>query len=98
MNARGTGEVLIARKQRYIERFGKSDVHGVIRGEIVAQFPDTPQEKIVPITAQRKIGENGERRPAALRIHVADQRVAAYDMRYLDVEQVWGVQHLPLRQ
>ena len=68
MSARGTGKSLVAREQRYIERLGKSDIDGVICGEIVPQFPDALQQKIMPITTEREIGKNGERRPAALPI------------------------------
>lgn len=94
MSARGAGEASVAREQRHIERLGESDIDGVMRGEIAPQFPDTLQKEVVAITAERKIGENGERRPTALRVHLADHRIAANDMRYLDVEQVRGVQCL----
>ena len=98
MSARGPGEALVAREKRHIERLGESDIDGVIRGEIVPQFPDTLQKEVVAITAKRKIGENGKRRPAALRLHLAGYRIAANDMRDLDIEQMGGVQHLPRSQ
>src|SRR5437763_9570527 len=44
MMASRSGETLVARKQRSVERFGKGDVDGIIGREIVPQIPYTRQK------------------------------------------------------
>jgi hypothetical protein len=47
MMASHSGETLVARQQRSVERFGKGDVDGIMGREIVPQIPDTRQKEIM---------------------------------------------------
>ena len=58
------GETTVARDQRCFERFGESNVDGVIGGEIVSQFPYARQQQIMGISVQGKDREVGECRTA----------------------------------
>ena len=65
MPQRGS-ETFVTGKQRGVEHFSQGDVHRVIGREIVPQLPDTRQQEVVRISVQRKVGEVGESRTAAL--------------------------------
>lgn len=89
------GKTPVARQERRVERFGERHVHRVIGRKIAPQFPDARQQEAVRIAAERKVGEVGERRAATLGIDLAGSRVAADDLRDLDIEQMGRVQRLP---
>ena len=67
MMASRSGETLVARQQRSVERFGKRDVDGIIGREIVPQIPDARQKDVMRVTLQGKIGEIGALIEAASR-------------------------------
>lgn len=66
MMAGCSGERLVSRQQRRVERFGERDVDGVIGRQIFPQIPDTRQKEIVRISMHREIREVGQSRAAAL--------------------------------
>lgn len=92
---RGAGEALIAREERRIERLGERDIDGVIGCQIVPQIPDAPEQQIVRMAPQGKIGQIGERFAAPLRLDLSIGRMTANDLHDLDVEQMRCVQGLP---
>ena len=94
MMASRSGETLVARKQRSVERFGKGDVDGIIGREIVPQIPDTRQKKIMRVSAEGKVSEVGESRAAAFAVDLALCRIPADDLRNFDIEQMRRMQRL----
>jgi hypothetical protein len=91
MMASRSGETLVARKQRSVERFGKGDVDGIIGREIVPQIPDTRQKEIMRVSAE---GEVSESRAAAFAVDLALCRIPADDLRNFDIEQMRRMQRL----
>ena len=94
MMASRSGETLVARKQRSVERFGKGDVDGIIGREIVPQIPDTRQKEIMRVSAEGKVSEVGESRTAAFAVDLALCRIPADDLRNFDIEQMRRMQRL----
>ena len=89
-----SGETLVARKQRSVERFGKGDVDGIIGREIVPQIPYTRQKEIMGVSAEGKVSEVGKSRAAAFAVDLALCRIPADDLRDFDIEQMRGMQRL----
>ena len=56
----------VASEQGYIQRFGESDVAGVVDGEVVAELPATGQQGPVGRSLERQGGQvgQGQRRTA----------------------------------
>ena len=88
------GETLVARKQWSVERFGESDVDGIIGREIIPQIPDARQKEVMRVSAEGKVSEVGESRAAAFAIDLALCRIAADDLRNFDIEQMRCMQRL----
>ena len=55
-----SGHDAVAGEQRSMERFGESEVGGVIRREIVTHLPDAREQNEMGIASERKIEEIGE--------------------------------------
>src|ERR1700680_3255192 len=94
MMAGRSGETLVARKQRSVERFGKGDVDGIIGREIVPQIPDTWQKEIMRVSAEGKVSEVGESRAAAFAVDLALCRIPADAPRNFGFERVRRMQRL----
>jgi len=92
VTTRGVGKAPVVRQQRRVERLRRRDIDSILSRQIVAQLPDARQQKPVRITANRKIGQIGERRAAVLRLDRTVCRVATENWRYLDVQQMGRVQ------
>ena len=78
----------VSRHERCVERLGERDIDGVIRRQVVPEFPDARQQKAVRVSVQRKIREIVERCPAPRPIDLTGRCIATNDLRRLDVEQV----------
>lgn len=50
-------EMPVAREKGRVERFGKRNVGGVVRGQVVSQFPDAGHQRAVRSSTHRQIGE-----------------------------------------
>jgi len=77
-DARGIhSKMTVAREQRSVERFSKSDVNGVVGREIVPQVPDTRQKEVMRISVQGKVCQVGQSRTATVIIDFATRRIPA---------------------
>ena len=95
MTSRGSRQPAVAREQRGVERFREGDIDGVIGGGVLPQLPDTWQKKIMRIPSNRKVREIGESLAAAFSIDLASDRIAAKNLRHLDVDEMRRVQRFP---
>lgn len=87
MVAGGGGDTPVAREERGIERLRHRDIGGVASGESAAQIPEARQQEVVAISLNGKVGQIIEGGTAALDVDFPRRRVAANDLRHLDVEQ-----------
>lgn len=94
MMARRSGETLVARKQRSVQRFGKGYVDGIIGRKIVPQIPNARQKEIMRVSAEGKVGEIGKSRAAAFVVDLALYRIAADHLRDFDIDQMRRMQRL----
>jgi len=89
-----SGQMLITREQRSVERFRKGHIDGIVSREIIPQIPDPRQKEIVRISAQGKVREVGESRAAAFAIDLSVRRISSDHLRDFDIEQMRHVQRL----
>jgi hypothetical protein len=75
----------ITGQQGSIECFGESDIHGIICGDVVAQFPCPWQRSDMSVSIEREIGEILKRFFAPRARYDAGVRVASEDLRDLDI-------------
>lgn len=89
---RRAGEAAVAGDQRRAQRFGKSDISGIVGRKIVSQIPDAEQQRLVGIPMQGEVCQIGDSRPASLVADFAPRHETAERVCDLDVEQMWRVQ------
>lgn len=89
--SRRIDETRVSGEERGVEGFGQSHVGGVIGREIVPQFPDTGNEEIVWIPAQRQIQKVGESRATAFAVDLTARDIPANHLGDFDVEQMGRV-------
>ena len=82
------GERRIASQQRCPKRFGEGDVNGVVRCDILTQFPDPEQKEIMRVSGQRKIGKIFERLEPPSGVKFTGPRISAKDLCDLDIEEM----------
>ena len=84
----------IVSSPRSIRAWRRAAASSIRNFGMVPQFPDPWQQEIVRISAQRKVGQIGERVAAALGIEFARRGIPADDLRDFDVEQMGRVRCL----
>ena len=92
--AGGCGHASVARHQRRVERLGERNIGGVIGRQIVPQLPNSRQQEIVRVAAQREIRKVVEREAAAFAVDLAVRSIASDHLCDFDIEQVRRVKRL----
>ena len=82
------GERRITSQQRCPKRFGEGDVNGVVRCDIMTQFPDPQQKEIMRVSGQWKIGKIFERLEPPSGVKFTGPRISAKDLCDLDIEKM----------
>ena len=77
-----------------MERFGKSEVGGAVRREIVTHLPDAREQDETGIASERKIEEIGESFGGAFGGDAGGTHVAAQNLSDLQVKQMRSMQRL----
>src|SRR5215469_13442945 len=95
---RSGGEMAIPGQQSRSERFGESDIDGVVSRQVVPQLPNPRQQHVVLVTTQRKVLKRIESVPAASGIEFAGRFVAAQHLSNLEIDQMRRVQRQPLAE
>ena len=86
------GERTVQREERRVERLGKSDVGGVVRGHVAPERPDPTYERarLVQVELERQV--QSERFLGALARHRTGQAQAADERRNLEIDVTRSVQ------
>jgi len=96
--AGGRREPRVAGQERRAKRFGEGDVGGVIRGDVLTQFPDPGEQQIMRIPGERNGGQIFQSLEPAPGIKFTGQRIATKDLRDFDVEQVGRMKGFGVRE
>ncbi len=80
------GEWPAAGDDRRIDRFCEGDVHGVVRADVVSQFPHTAQQIEVSVAVEIEVGEirNGVRGTAGRHFAGPDETPEALNDLHVD--------------
>lgn len=81
------GELVIARKQWCVKGFCKSNISCVIRGHVVAEFPDSRQKQVMRITGNWKIAEVFYCLKTPGCAEFSSKRITTKDLGNFDIEQ-----------
>jgi hypothetical protein len=84
----------ISCNKRSIQRFGKSQVSGVISGKTVPHLPDSRKQDVMRVTGERKLNEVGESFGAAVHRYSGGAHIAAQNLRDFQVNEVRSMERL----
>jgi hypothetical protein len=84
----------ISCNKRSIQRFGKSQVSGVIGGKTVPHLPDSRKQDVMRVTGERKLSEVAESFGAAVRRYSGGAHIAAQNLRDFQINEVRGTERL----
>jgi len=82
------GERRVAGDDRRIERLCQGHIHGVVRGDVLTQFPRASQQIEMGVTVQIEVSEIGNRFGRAVRRHLTGTYQASEALCHFNVDQV----------
>jgi len=92
--SRGGSEFLVARHKRDVQELRERNVRGIVRRDVRPELPDPAQKQLMSEALDRDGEKIVDCLRRALFRHGALECVASYDVRDLEVDQMWCVKRL----